>query len=151
MKTVPQAAILIKTALQGFDVSVNGRPAVVSNGQFNVPLKEALKIEVSKKGFQTQRFEVGPFEKPSTYGYEVPAVPLPMGNVIFNTLPSTTATFYLGEEKVFEGQTPVKDALPVGKYRVHLENSLLGIRQDHEFLVEENKINRQELTLEVKH
>jgi hypothetical protein len=148
--SVLQAAIVLKTSMTGYQVIVNGRPAVVSNGQFNVPLKEELRIEVRKLGYQTQRFAVPPLEKAGTYGYEVPAVPVPMGAVIFNTLPEANVAFYLGDEKVFEGLTPVKGDFPAGKYRIHIENSLLGLKTDHEFMVEENKVNREEITLNIK-
>jgi serine/threonine protein kinase len=148
--SVPQALILIRTQLTGYQVTVNGRPAAVTNGQFNVPLKELLKIEVSKHGYQTQRFAAGPLDKAATYGFDVPAVPLTMGTVMYNTLPSANVTFYLGDEKVFEGLTPMKGEVPVGKYRVHIENSLLGLKTDREFVVEENKVNREEITLELK-
>lgn len=148
---VPQAAIVLKTQLpMGYSVLVNGRTAVVSNGQFNVPLKEQLKIEVSKKGYQTQRFVVPPLEKASTYGFDVPAVQLTLGAVVYNTVPGATVTFYLGDEKVLEGQTPVRTDLPVGKYRVHVENTLLGLKDDREFVVEENRVNREEVNLEMK-
>ncbi|MGZ3651548.1 MAG: serine/threonine protein kinase [Bdellovibrionota bacterium] len=150
IRSPASAAIMIKTAMQGYTVTVNGRAATVSNGQFNVPLKEALKIEVAKRGFQTQRFVVQPLEKASTYGYDVPAIPVPMGTISYTTLPSANVTFYLGDEKVLDGLTPIKDSLPVGKYRVHIENSLLGIKTDQEFIVEENKLNREEITLEMK-
>jgi len=150
IRSPASAAIMIKTAMQGYTVTVNGRAATVSNGQFNVPLKEQLKIEVIKRGFQTQRFVVQPLEKASTYGYDVPAIPVPMGTVSYTTLPSANVTFYLGDEKMLDGLTPIKDSLPVGKYRVHIENSLLGIKTDQDFIVEENKLNREEITLEMK-
>ncbi len=147
----PQATILINTQMQApYSVTVNGRDAAVANGQFSVSLKEQLKIEVSKKGFQTQRFVVPPIDKEGTYKFDVPSVPLTMGAVSYNTLPGANVSFFLGEEKVLETVTPVKTDLPVGKYKVKIENSLLGIKTERDFVVEENKLNRDEITLDLK-
>jgi serine/threonine protein kinase len=149
-QAMPSATIVFKTTLTSYSVIVNGRQALVNNNQFNVPLKEQLKIEVQKRGFQTQRFVVPPIEKAASYGYEVPAISIPMGQIQYNTLPTSNVTFYLGDEKVLEGLTPIRDQLPIGKYRVHIENSLLNIKTDQDFVVEEGKLNRVEITLDMK-
>ncbi len=148
--SVQEAVILIKSKLSDFKVIVNGRQAVVNNGQFKVPLKEQLKVEVSKRGFQTQRFVVPPLEKAGSYGYDVPAVALATGTVNFNTLPISDVVFWLGDEKIFEGVTPVKDQFPVGRYRVRIENSLLGIKTEEVIVVEEGKLIRVEKALDIK-
>jgi serine/threonine protein kinase len=147
--TVAEAVILIKTQMTSFRALVNGREAVVNNGQFKVPLRAELKIEIISKGYQSQRFVVPPLDKPSTYGYDVPAVTVPMGKLYYTTLPSANATFYLDGEKVFEGVTPVRDEFPVGRYKVRIENSMLGLKTEDEVVVEEGKINRIERSLEV--
>ena len=146
---VAEAVILIKTQMTSFRAVVNGREAVVNNGQFKVPLRAELKIEIISKGFQSQRFVVPPLDKPSTYGYDVPAVSVPMGKLSYTTLPSANATFYLDGEKVFEGITPVRDEFPVGRYKVRIENSMLGLKTEDEVVVEEGKITRIERSLEV--
>ncbi|HEY8280085.1 MAG TPA: protein kinase, partial [Bdellovibrionota bacterium] len=147
---VPEAVILLKTRLTDFSVYVNGRPSVVNNGQFKVPLHEQLKIEVKSRGYQAQRFVVPSLDKAGTYGYDVPAIAVPTGTLNYSTLPSANVVLYLGDEKVHEGLTPVRDQFPAGKYRVHIENTLLGIKADDEVLVEEGKVTRVEKTLEVK-
>jgi hypothetical protein len=150
ISSTPEAVIVLKTTLEGYFVYVNGRQATVINSQFNVPLKETIKIEVARHGFQTQRFTVPPIEKAGTYGFDVPAVPLVMGSVFFNTLPGSSLVFYLGGEKIFEGSTPLKTDLPVGTYKVEIENSVLGIRTEREFVVEKDRMNRAEITLDMK-
>ena len=148
---VAQAIVKIETDLQNYDVKVNGRPAVVFNGQFNVPLKESLKIEVSKKGYRTHIAEFAPLESPATQKLNVKLEKVPMGTVQFSTVPEAVASFYLGEEKKFEGPTPVREDLPAGKYRVRLDNNLLGFHQEFEFEVHEGKVNKVEKVLDVKH
>lgn len=93
---------------------------------------------------------VPPIDKEGTYKFDVPSVPLTMGAVSYNTLPGANVSFFLGEEKVLETVTPVKTDLPVGKYKVKIENSLLGIKTERDFVVEENKLNRDEITLDLK-
>lgn len=148
--SVPEAVIVLKTQLTDFTVMVNGRRAFVSNNQFKVPLKEQLKVEVLKRGFQTQRFIIPALEKPGSYGYDIPAIEVRMSPVVFNTLPSSHVMFFLGDEKVYEGNTPVKDNFPVGHYKVRIENTLLGIRTEEELNVEEGKVIRVERALEMK-
>ncbi len=147
---VPEAVIVLKTQLTEYAVMVNGRRAAVYNGQFKVPLKEQLKVEVLKRGFQTQRFVIPALEKAGTYGYDIPAIALVMSQVSFNTLPGAHVVFYLGEDKVFEGNTPVKDNFPVGRYKVRIENTLLNLKAEEEMVVEEGKVTRIEKTLEMK-
>jgi serine/threonine protein kinase len=146
---VAEAVIMIKTKLEDFQVVVNGRRALVSNKQFKVPLKEELKIEISKLGFQTQRFVVPPLEKAAAYGYEVPAVVVPMGTVNLNTLPAAAVTFWQNGEKVFEGQTPVRSDFPAGTYKVRSENTMLSIVDEFEMVVEEGKVTRIERDIQL--
>lgn len=146
----PEAMILIRTKIPDYKVIVNGRSAFVNNNQIRVPLKERLALEVSKRGFQTQRFVVPPLEKAGTFAYDVPAIEVPMGNINFNTLPSASVAFYLNDEKLLEGVTPVKDSLPAGMYRVHIENKLLGIVTDENIVVDAGKTTTIEKIIEVK-
>lgn len=147
--SVAEAVILIKTKLPDFMVVVNGRRAQVSNNQFKVPLKEELKIEISKIGYQTQRFVVQPLDKAATFGYDVPAIPMPMGTLNFVTLPTANVKFFLNGEQVYEGLTPVKDSFPAGKYVVKSENSMLGIKDEFELVIEEGKITRIERDIQM--
>lgn len=147
--SVAEAVILIKTGMGSFRAVVNGRDAVVNNGQFKVPLKTELKIEIIGKGYQTQRFVVPPLEKPSTYGYDVPAINLPMGTVNFLTLPQGNTVFLLNGEKMYEGQTPVRGEFPAGRYVVRTENSMLGIKDEFELVIEEGKLTRIERDIQL--
>ncbi len=148
--SVAEAVILVKTEMKGIQATVNGHQTVVNNGQFKVPLKTELKIEISAKGFQTQRFVVPPLEKPSTYGYDVPAIELPMGKLNYNTLPSSHVIFYLNGEQVFEGNTPVRDEFPVGRYKIRIENTMLGVQTEDEIMVEEGKLTTIERSLDIQ-
>jgi hypothetical protein len=148
---VPKAnhgVIVLQTEVSGFQVLVNGQPTSVVHNQFSVPFDVSLNIDVVKDGFETARFQTRLSAAQSTAAFRVDFKPMAMGTVNFATTPESRVTFYRGNAKVFEAQTPVRGhPLAVGTYRVVIENSLIGFRSEAEVVVEEGRLTRVEKLL----
>lgn len=140
--------IVLQTEVSDFQVLVNGQATAVVHNQFSVPFDVSLNIDVVKDGFETARFQTRLSAAQSTAAFRVDFKPMAMGTVNFATTPESRVTFYRGNAKVFEAQTPVRNkAMSVGTYRVVIENSLIGFRSEAEVVVEEGRLTRVEKLL----
>lgn len=130
-----------------FRVSVNGRPVVLNNNQFTVPLNTDLKIEVNRFRFERIRFATRVTDT-RPVAFRLDFKELPSGILFFSTTPDAKFTFYLGNDKIAELGNPVKNQpMPAGNYRVVIENSLLNYHSETQVVIEPGKITRIEKTL----
>ncbi len=139
--------VLLQTNVDGVNVSVNGNPARLNGNQFPIPLHTALSIQVSKPGYETANFSLNaPDAKPLFYKVTLRAVP--MGMIDFITTPDAKLTFVSQNGQAIHLNTPLRNqAIPVGKYRVLLENDLIGYKAETEVNIEQNKLIRIEKNL----
>jgi serine/threonine protein kinase len=145
-----EGLIVLQTKATNYRVLVNGRAVMVNNNQFAVPMNVDLNIDVLKPGHRTARFQTKVAGQ-APAAFRVDLAELPSGILYISTVPETNVTIYLGDEKVFDGQTPVRNQLvPVGTLRAVMENSLLNLRMEAEVVVEEGKIIRLEKVLQNK-
>ena len=145
-----EGVIVLQTRATNYRVLVNGKQVPVNNNQFAVPLNVDLNIDVAKPGHRTARFQTRVTGQ-APAAFRVDLAELPSGILFISTTPETHVSLYLGDEKVFDGQTPVRNQLvPVGTLRAVMENSLLNLRVEAEIVVEEGKITRFEKVLQNK-
>jgi serine/threonine protein kinase len=145
-----EGVIVLQTKVSIQKVLVNGREVGLNNNQFAVPLNTDVNIDVVKPGYQTQRFSTKVTGQ-APVAFRVELVPIPSGTLYFSTTPDAQVTLYRGEEKVFEGHTPIRnEIIPAGQYKVVIENSLLGFREEMELLIEEGKLARVEKSITAK-
>jgi hypothetical protein len=138
-----QGLIVLQSKTLDLRVLVNGVAVSVSNNQFAAPLNEPLNIEVTKRGFQTVHFQTTLKDR-APISYRVDLTELPSGGLALTTTPDAQVTIYAGEEIVFKGRTPLKERLPVGRYKVVLENSLLNYKSELDVVIEQNKYTQLE-------
>lgn len=144
---VAEGTIILQTPVTDFRVLVNGQAVIVRNNQFAVPLNKALNIDVVKLGFQTARFQTK-VTSAAPAAFRVDLVPLPSGSLYLTTTPEANVELFLDGVKVLEGRTPLKrEQMTMGKYRARIENSLLNVKYDFEFVIEEGKLTRIEKNL----
>lgn len=143
-----EGIIVLQTRAVGYRVLVNGEPVAVVGNQISVPINEALNIEVSKPGYQSARFQTK-VSGSTPVGFRVELVQAASGILYLSTIPETRVTLYLGNEVVFEGQTPIRNQrIPVGRLKAVVENSLLNLRAEVDLTIEEDKITRVEKVLQ---
>lgn len=144
---VAEGTIILQTAVTDYRVLVNGQAVTVRNNQFAVPLNKAVNIDVIKLGFQTARFQTK-VTSAAPAAFRVDLVPLPSGSLYLTTTPEANVELYLDGVKVLEGRTPLKrEQMTMGKYRARIENALLNVKYDFEFVIEEGKLTRIEKNL----
>jgi serine/threonine protein kinase len=142
-----EGIILLQTSIMDYRVLVNGKAVVVRNNQFAAPLNQNLNIDVIKLGYQTARFQTK-LTTSSPAAFRVDLVPLPSGSLNLTTTPEANVELYLDGVKVLEGRTPLKrEQMTMGKYRARIENTLLNVKYDFEFMIEEGKLTRIEKNL----
>lgn len=143
-----EGVVVLQTKAVGYRVLVNGQPVMVSNNQFAVPVNVNLNIDVVKPGHQPARFQTKVTGE-APVAFRVDLAELPSGILFISTTPETHVVLFAGEERVFDGQTPIKNQrIPVGTFRAVMENNLLNLRQEVQVTVEEGKITRIEKTLQ---
>lgn len=134
-----EATVHVKTRLTDYEVHVNGQKVPVRNNSFPVRLRQELTIEVHKPGFKRVKVQLPALLTTESQTIEAEAVEVPLGEVDLATFPAAEATFWLGNEKVFTGQTPVKEKLPAGQYRVRLVNTKIGADTEIQLKIQEGK------------
>ncbi|RZA05266.1 MAG: serine/threonine protein kinase [Proteobacteria bacterium] len=145
-----EGVIILQTKVTGYKVFVNDREAGLNNNQFAVPLNTDVRIDVVKPGYQTQRFATK-VTGSAPVAFRVELIAIPSGTLYFSTTPDAQVTLYRGEEKIFEGHTPIRnEVVPAGHYKAVLENSLLGFREEMDLVIEEGKLSRVERTITAK-
>ncbi len=143
----PEGTVILQTAISDFRVLVNGQAVQVRNNQFSAPLNQNLNIDVIKLGFQTARFQTK-LTSAAPAAFRVDLVPLPSGSLYLTTTPEANVELFLDGVKVLEGRTPLKrEQVTMGKYRARIENSLLNVKYEFEFVIEEGKLTRIEKNL----
>ncbi|MGZ3695097.1 MAG: protein kinase domain-containing protein [Bdellovibrionota bacterium] len=138
-----QGLVVLQSRFSDLRVLVNGKAVAVNNNQFPVPLNQAVTIDVTKRGYQPVQFQVTVKDR-APVSYRVELTELPSGALVLTTTPDAQATIYSGEEVVFKGRTPFRERLPVGRYKVVLENSLLNYKGELEVVIELNKNTQME-------
>lgn len=133
------ATVHVKTKLTDYEVLVNGQKVPVKNNSFPVRLRQDLSIEVYKPGFRRVKVKLPALLTTESQQIEAEAVEVPLGEVDLATFPPADATFWLGEEKIFSGQTPVNEKLPAGNYRVRLVNTKIGADVEIQLRIQEGK------------
>jgi len=141
-----QGIVVLQTAVTGYKVTVNGKPVQLYGNQFNVPLNEMLNIDVEKFGYLPARFQTT-VSGQAPVAFRVDMQEIPTGTVVVTTTPETRLSIYVGQEKIYQGQTPVRMSLPAGSYHMVMENSLLNLRAEADATVEAGKLTRVEKTL----
>lgn len=142
-----EAIVILQTEATGYRVLVNGAPVFVRNHQFAAPLNVPLNIDVVKFGYQTARFQTK-LAGGAPAAFRVDLRPVPSGILNFATTPESKLAFYSDGEKVLDAQTPVRNTpIPVGRYRVKMENTLLNIHSETDIEIEEGKVTRIEKVL----
>ncbi len=141
--------VILQTNVDSYQVSVNGVPSTVTNNQFSAPIGAALSVRVSKSGYQPIAFQIQLGDaKPVAYKIELKS--LPSGVIYFNTVPDAKLTFYheAGLDPIVLN-TPVRNySLPAGRYKIHIENSLMNYNSDVEVVIQEGKMTRVEKSLQ---
>jgi hypothetical protein len=138
--------IVLQSRFSDLRVLVNGQPVAVRNNQFSVPMNVALTIDVTKRGYQSVQFHTEVKDR-APVPFKVDMAELPGGTLSLVTTPDAQVTIFNGEEVVFTGRTPFRQKLPVGRYRVQLENNLLNYKGDLDVVIELNKITQLERVL----
>ena len=139
--------IILRSNVDGYSVTVNGNLVSVVNDQFTVPSDQELVVMVSKTGYQSASFRTT-VSSSKTVSFAVELKALPTGVLFFNTTPSAKLTFYGQNGSSFVLNSPVKNQrVPVGVYKVIIENSLLGHRSEASINIEAEKLTRVEKTL----
>jgi hypothetical protein len=142
-----EGIIVLQTKTTGYAVYVDGKQVSVHNNQFTVPLNQPVNVRVAKFGFQPAKFQTKVTGQ-APVAFRVDLVALPSGLLHMVTTPETNVTIYSGSEKVMERRTPIRgEGLPVGSYRLVMENSLLNLRAEAEVEIEEGRITRIEKVL----
>jgi serine/threonine protein kinase len=142
-----EGMVLLQTAISDYRVLVNGQAVAVRNNQFNAPLNQNLNIDVIKLGYQTARFQTK-LTSAAPAAFRVDLVPLPSGSLYLTTTPEANVELFFDGVKVLEGRTPLKrEQVTMGKYRARIENSLLNVKYEFEFVIEEGKLTRIEKNL----
>jgi serine/threonine protein kinase len=142
-----EGVILLQTSITDYRVLVNGKAVAVRNNQFSAPMNQNLNIDVIKLGYQTARFQTK-LTHSAPAAFRVDLVPLPSGSLYLTTTPEANVELYLDGVKVLEGRTPLKrEQMTMGKYKAKIENSLLNVKYEFEFMVEEGKLTRIEKNL----
>jgi serine/threonine-protein kinase len=147
----PQAAnqgtLFLQSNVEGYSVAVNGSPVKLYGDQFPIPLHTTLSVQVSKPGYETAGFSVTAQDaRPISYRVTLKAIP--MGMINFVTTPDAKLTFVSETGQATHLLTPLHNQpIPAGKYRVLLENDLIGYRGEMEISVEQNKVVRVEKNL----
>jgi hypothetical protein len=145
-----EASVFVKTKLQDFEVLVNGKKAPVKNNSFSVRLHQELKIEIFKLGYKRVKLTLPPVERADALTVEAPAEIQPMGEVDLATFPPAEAIFFLGSDIVFSGQTPLREKLPAGDYRVKLVNTKIGADTEITLKILENQTTSVDKLLKAK-
>lgn len=142
-----QGLVVLQSDIGNFQVTVNGQGVALSNNQFPAPLNTDLNIEVTKVGFEPVRFRTKlTSQAPAAYRIEFKKAP--SGTLFFMTTPNAKLIFYNGDQRMFELQSPVKNhPMPVGEFRVVVENDLIGYKGEVKIVLEEGKVTRVEKIL----
>lgn len=135
-------------------VKINGQDVGFTPGSaFPVPLDQNLELSIERQGFDTFRksliYESARIGSLRDTLMDAELIPLKYGFISINTTPSAEGTIFIdgGEERV---QTPLSGKrLPVGTYRIRLENKLLQLTKDITVIVEENRVKKIEERLSV--
>jgi serine/threonine-protein kinase len=135
-------------------VKLNGVPIRLSQGNsFTVPLDEQLNLTIDRRGFETFQksmvFDSRRLAGTKEWPMDIELVPSHYGYLSINTTPSAEAIIYIdgGEERI---QTPFSGKrLPVGNYRIVLENQLLRMSKEITTSIEENRVRKIEERLSV--
>jgi hypothetical protein len=136
---VTEGVVVLQSQLKDLRVLVNGKAVATNNNQFNIPLNTLVTIGVSKRGYQPVQFQAtAPNRNPLSFKVEL--VELPSGSFTLTTTPESRVTIFSGEEIFLQARTPIRnERLPVGRYRVLLENSILNYKGEIEVVIEQGK------------
>lgn len=139
--------VVLQSEMGNYQVRLNGQPVALNNNQFSAPLNAPLAIEVTKFGFEPLRFQTQ-LTSQAPFAVKLAFKKAVSGTLFFSTTPNAKLMFFDGQEKVLELNTPVKSQLiPVGEYRVVVENDLVGYKGELTIVIEDNKITRVEKML----
>ncbi|MCO5141709.1 MAG: serine/threonine protein kinase [Oligoflexia bacterium] len=132
---------------KGVEVTVNGVPGRLYRNQLIVPLNQHLVIEVAKAGYKSVTKETVVNSSTPVF-LEIPLQPVASGIVNFNTTPAADITFIMDGKEVFKGTTPINNQrIPIGRYKVIIENKLINHRSEAEIVIDEGMITRVERIL----
>ena len=136
------ATIVLQTDAKDFQVIVNGETVVLNNNQFNAPFKSDLKIEVQRTGYETIRFKTNIDLQNSPAAFKLDWKKVTSGVLsLITTPPSAKLTIFHDNEKILEAASPLENkALPVGRYKVLIENDIIGYKSEIEVVIEDGKV-----------
>ena len=126
-------------SIPSFEAATDGKKVMVEGGKIRVPLHRELQIEISRTGYKTQRFKIPALETNTALSFDVPAEKILTGNIDLDSFPRAEVTFWLNNEKVYSGQTPLKETLPVGRYHVKFKALRSGSESERDVTVEDGK------------
>ncbi len=135
-------------------VKIDGVVATVGAGlAVPVPLDKAVTLTVEREGFETYTKNLM-FESTRLAGMrdlpmEVELIPSHYGFLSVYTTPSAEVIIMIdgGEERI---QAPFSGKrLPVGRYKIRLENKLLGMSKEIDAVIEETRVKKIEERLSV--
>jgi hypothetical protein len=138
-EAVPKVVMEIHTSIPAFEAAVNGARVPVVDGKIKGPLHQELKVDISKPGYQTQHFSVPAQESAVALSFSVTEEKLKMGNIDLDCFPPAEVVFWQGSEKTFTGKTPVREAMPSGKYRVTFKTLKNGTASEREVVIPDGK------------
>jgi serine/threonine-protein kinase len=135
-------------------IKINGAATAPSSGlTVPVPLDKAVTLTVEREGFETYTkslmFESARLAGMRDLPMDVELIPSHYGFLSVYTTPSAEAIILIegGEERI---QTPFSGKrLPVGRYKIRLENKLLGMSKELDTVIEENRVKKVEERLSV--
>lgn len=138
-----QAIIIVKTndaaLLESLRVMVNNLPVKLKGNQLMVPIKTHLNIKFMAPNYESSTVAI---EVPEAkiVGINVDLKAIPTGVLDFTTVPEAKITFYSDFQEPVVAKTPlVNFKLADGKYRVVLENELMGYHSEFEIKMQRDK------------
>lgn len=131
------AHLTVDTNQIGYEVLVNGAWTPVVADALDVPAGLPVKLVFRKPGFEDVTAVVAPkagesLRVPVRFQGE-----LKKGFLQISTVPEAGYQIYRGAELVNEGRTPVVGVeLPIGRYRLVVENAMINFRAEYEVEIE---------------
>ncbi len=132
------------------DVFLNKEKITLENGTFPAPVGKPIEILVKRPGYEDIRINTE-LANPATFNFPLNfIVERPKGYLNFVTTPGTQSKFYLGTEKVHEAVGSFHGTmLPVGVYKITLENPFSEQKAEAEVVIEEGKTSNLKKELSI--
>jgi hypothetical protein len=128
--------VIIESDLVDIQVLVNGKTIAVAGQKFQLEVGKSYVIEMKRQGFSDYRTEFVPEEGKVTKLQPQFTQEVASGFLTIETTPESRLTIFRDDKIFHEGNTPMSGfKVPSGKYRLVIENPLIGYRSEEEFTI----------------